>query len=377
MSYYYLSHKTIRHVLTHATPNPTFGEALGWMCAATEFDDLPVRHNEDLINAEIAKNMPLSVDAVGPGLPMWDPHVKAFLLLQAYFGRVELPISDYVGDQTSVLDQGIRIIQACIDLLAELGFPDACRMMTVVLRCVKVGRWPDDHPLSLLPGIHPREDTEEAKAQIPAKERQHDKIPSGFVELVSRGGGFISSIPKKLNFPARLASQFEKAVSMLPNLAISLHSLTSKELTVSIIRKDPLGQKRRVIASDDGQIRIYSPTFPKPQTEGWFLILTTRRRGKEELLAFKRVMWPSGAKAGNATGGRKGDGSISTMVTIKLPREFEEKVEEEESKMKESYDEIDDIKAAAKNVPGDKPSYKMLVQIVSDAYVGMEWSLQC
>lgn len=42
---------------------------------------------------------------------MWDPHVKAFLLIQAFLSRIELPISDYVTDQNSVLDQSIRIIQ--------------------------------------------------------------------------------------------------------------------------------------------------------------------------------------------------------------------------------------------------------------------------
>src|SRR5215471_9272608 len=54
MSYYYLSHKTIRFLMSHAKPNPTFADALSWMCSATEFDELPVRHNEDLINAELA-----------------------------------------------------------------------------------------------------------------------------------------------------------------------------------------------------------------------------------------------------------------------------------------------------------------------------------
>ena len=53
--------------------------------------------NEDLINAELAKNLPLNTDKMGD-LPMWDPHVKAFLLLQTYFSRIDLPIPDHVGD---------------------------------------------------------------------------------------------------------------------------------------------------------------------------------------------------------------------------------------------------------------------------------------
>lgn len=62
--------------------------------------ELPVRHNEDLINAELSKALPFQAETFG--LPMWDPHVKAFLLIQAFMSRIELPISDYVTDQNSV-----------------------------------------------------------------------------------------------------------------------------------------------------------------------------------------------------------------------------------------------------------------------------------
>lgn len=42
--------------------------------------------------------------------------------MQAHFSRVELPITDYVTDLKSVLDQSIRIIQAMIDLCANSGW---------------------------------------------------------------------------------------------------------------------------------------------------------------------------------------------------------------------------------------------------------------
>ena len=53
----------------------------------------------------------------------WEnPGVKANLLLQCHFGRCALPISDYVTDQKSVLDQAIRILQAMIDVAADGGW---------------------------------------------------------------------------------------------------------------------------------------------------------------------------------------------------------------------------------------------------------------
>ena len=45
MSYYYLSHKTIRRLVKLAKRGAIFEDVLAWMCGATEFDELPVRHN--------------------------------------------------------------------------------------------------------------------------------------------------------------------------------------------------------------------------------------------------------------------------------------------------------------------------------------------
>ena len=45
MSYYYLSHKTIRRLVKLAKRGANFEDVLAWMCGATEFDELPVRHN--------------------------------------------------------------------------------------------------------------------------------------------------------------------------------------------------------------------------------------------------------------------------------------------------------------------------------------------
>ena len=45
-----------------------------------------------------------------------------FFGIQAHFSQLELPISDYVTDLKSVLDQSIRIIQAMIDICANSGW---------------------------------------------------------------------------------------------------------------------------------------------------------------------------------------------------------------------------------------------------------------
>ena len=58
-SYYYLSHLTVQHFNDSLNGELSLEELLIILSDATEFDQLPVRHNEDLLNADLAKKCPL------------------------------------------------------------------------------------------------------------------------------------------------------------------------------------------------------------------------------------------------------------------------------------------------------------------------------
>ncbi len=285
MSYYYLSHKTIRHLVKHAKPNASFMDVLSWMSRATEYDELPVRHNEDLINAELSNNLPFSGNTFE--LPMWDPHVKAFLLLQAHMARIDLPITDYVGDQTSVLDQAIRIIQASIDVLTELGYLSSCLEMIKLLQCIKSARWPEDLPLAIFPGI--RGDA--------------IKDTTALQKLSARNRPQIEELSKKLGVPASQQGRFSRAVSTLPNINIAAENVTALSLTVSL---------KRLNAVVEREGRIFAPKYPKPQTEGWFVIVCDK--AKDEIIAVKRVGWSQGPGQSVNVGSKP-----TAKTAIKLP----------------------------------------------------------
>ncbi|KAJ6022789.1 uncharacterized protein N7446_013141 [Penicillium canescens] len=342
MSYYYLSHKTIRYLMSHAKRDPTFQDVLSWMCSATEFDELPVRHNEDLINAELAQNLPLSIDCMGD-VPLWDPHTKAFLLLQAYMSRIDLPITDYVGDQTSVLDQGIRIIQASIDVMAELGYLPACQMLMTLLQCIKSARWPEDHPLSIMPGV--------------GTEKPPQGLPGTLVSLSSQPTGAVVALVKKLQLPFN----FTRAASQLPQLSVSVSSVSERGMTVSLVRRN---------APTTPECRIYAPRFPKPQTEGFFLIVcsATPNGGDGELLGLKRVSWPPVAKrngngngkdnsgAGSSRGGPSNDKNKSGL-TVRSSVKFPEGI----------------LAQSSSATTANKA--RVNIKVISDSYVGMVWAV--
>ncbi|RPB18975.1 activating signal cointegrator 1 complex subunit 3, partial [Terfezia boudieri ATCC MYA-4762] len=270
-SYYYLSHKTVRNLLKRAKPNATFEDALAWMCTATEYNELPVRHNEDLINVELSKNLPFKAQRLN--LRMWDPHVKAFLLIQAFMSRIDLPISDYITDQNSVLDQSIRIIQASIDILAELGYLSSCLMMITLLECIKQARWPTDGPLSILPGVEVSKE----------KERIEDGTmpPASLVELPTLPPPILQDIIRLFSVPRALQSSFHNAVAAIPDLAVKIVSASPDKVEISLTRKNP---------ALNPDFRIYAPKFPKAQTEGWFVILGDVK--SDSIYALKRVGWP-------------------------------------------------------------------------------------
>ncbi|EER28537.1 activating signal cointegrator 1 complex subunit, putative [Coccidioides posadasii C735 delta SOWgp] len=338
MSYYYISHKTVRFWMSHAKPDPTFTDALAWMCSATEFNELPVRHNEDLINAELARNLPLPISAVSADLPLWDPHIKAFLLLQAFMSRVDLPISDYVGDQTSVLDQGIRVIQACIDVLAELGYAKGCWMMMTLLQSIKSARWPGDHPLSILPGVNPEFEQD--------KNIDLTKVPKNLLELVSLTPAATKNLVKVLRLDESTATEFTKVVALLPNIKVSIIEVADTGLIVELVRQHPLSHTRS--RQDAEGIPIYAPKFPKPQMEGWFIVVTRSEPDEEELLALKRVTWSNKDKDRTS----RARANVTARTRIKLSSG-------------EGRRDVHDLKG------------KMKVKVVSDGYPGMEWVVSC
>jgi antiviral helicase SLH1 len=318
MSYYYLSHLTIRHLFKHAKRNASFEDVLSWMSCATEYDELPVRHNEDLINAEMSKLLPLSADDMGQGLPLWDPHIKAFLLLQAHMSRADLPIQDYIGDQTSVLDQAIRIMQASIDTLTELGYLSSVLQMITLLQCIKMARWPTDHPLTILPGVN---DT--------------SKGPSTLAEIARHPNH--KALADTLSIPTPLRLPFLKATTILPNVIVSVSNVTALGLTVMLSRNNPVTEK---------DCHIYAPRFPKSQTEGWFVIVADTSR--DEVIAVKRVGWSAGP------GKQTGIGSRPTArAVIKLP-------------------EVEDVVSGA----GGSKERMLDVLVVSDGYLGLEYKIE-
>ena len=95
--------------------------------------------------------------------PRFDsPHFKAFVLLQAHFSRMALPV-DLAKDQELVLRKILSILSASVDVLSSEGHLNAMNAMEMSQMVVQA-MWDRDSPLKQIP--HFDEDVIEAAGKF-------------------------------------------------------------------------------------------------------------------------------------------------------------------------------------------------------------------
>ncbi|CAG8561643.1 11778_t:CDS:2, partial [Acaulospora colombiana] len=288
-SSYYLSHKTIRLFRDRMQAKASIRDLLGMLCNSEEYSEIPVRHNEDLLNQDLEKDLPWAVQG---DLPYDSPHAKTFLLLQAHVARVKLPIADYVTDTFSVLDQAIRILQAMIDVSHERKTLTNCLRIFSLLQCIKQARWPDDSSLTTLPGI------------------ERSMINS----LLLKNGLAVTCIGELLDLPEEeLVNIFKNVVGGLSESDIRqvckvVLNIPSIDVTCSIdTSDDPLIPKKeypvtvslnRKNRSSNHDGRIHAPRFPKVQFESWWILMGETTT--DTIIDLKRINMRNGPSGGIA-----------------------------------------------------------------------------
>ncbi|KAH8487180.1 hypothetical protein H0E87_025954, partial [Populus deltoides] len=264
-SQYYLSYMTVSMFGSNIGPDTSLEMFLHILSGASEYDELPVRHNEENYNEALSGRVRYMVDKNG----LDDPHVKANLLFQAHFSQLELPISDYVTDLKSVLDQSIRIIQAMIDICANSGWLSASVNCMHLLQMVMQGLWFDkDSSLWMLPCMN--EDLQQSLGK---------RGISTVQQLLDLPGATLQAMIG--NFPA---SRFYQDLQNFPCIRMKLR-VEKKDIDCrkSLSLKIKLEKTNR----KQNRSRAFTPRFPKLKDEAWWLVLGNT--STSELYALKRV----------------------------------------------------------------------------------------
>ncbi|GFU32706.1 activating signal cointegrator 1 complex subunit 3 [Nephila pilipes] len=307
-SYYYLNHRTILWFSQKLHKEANIEDMINILCGTHEYEELPVRHNEDTINKKLAENCLLNVDP----FTYDSPHTKANLLLQAHFSRLQLPCTDYYTDLKSVLDQAIRIIQAMIDVCADKGWLAPTLLSMTLLQMILQARWHDDNALLTLPHLDKnhlpclsfstdvRNETEKKPIEclpllIEKVAKNYELLESALWDVLEEMNmrdihNTLASLPV-INITAAVKGWWDKSVNeevrllnmkefrgIRPNSHwLDVHGDQEYVLTVNFERLSRPKSDRKAIA----------PKFPKQKEEGWFLVLGSVER--KELIAMKRV----------------------------------------------------------------------------------------
>jgi antiviral helicase SLH1 len=232
------------------------------------------------------------------------------------------------------LDQSIRIVQASIDVLTELGFLSSCETMITLLQAIKSARWPTDGPLSILPGV----DVDKEKQRLEHANAQ----PKTLIDATAAAPAVLERALKFAGVSHAAIKRASEPIARLPLLKLDLGAFNALSLTLHLSRQNPARLTQ-------GGIRIFAPRYPKPQTEGFFVILSYS--GTDEIIALKRVGWHDPARNNNA-GGRGGRGANAAGANSRLHA------------------------SARISLPPEAQGKKVDVVVHSDSYPGMRWGMQ-
>lgn len=270
-SYYYLSHMTMRNFVNKVNKDFSFRQCLQLLAEASEYDELATRHGEELINMEMSQAMRYPAEDLQREF-IWDPHVKVYLLLQAFMSRVELPIADYAQDTISVLDQSLRILQAYIDAGAEMGYYNVVVLFIRLMQCIKQRYWNDDDPVLALAGMKLGKKSLENRYDLKAIGGMNKGKLYKVVERLGIGENVEG------NHDDDLVKQFIRVASHLPVGDFLVEQVSRETLKVTLTHANfPL----------NSDFKVYCPHFPKPQRESWFVIVFDEE--SRELYLLKRA----------------------------------------------------------------------------------------
>ena len=148
-AYYNISYITMQTFLLSLSGRTKLKGILEIVTSATEFEAIQIRRHEDGLLRRIYDRVPVKM--VEPAYE--SPHFKAFVLLQAHFSRMQLPI-DLAKDQEVILTKVLGLLSATVDVLSSDGHINAMYAMEMSQMVVQ-GMWDRDSPLKQIPHFNP------------------------------------------------------------------------------------------------------------------------------------------------------------------------------------------------------------------------------
>mmetsp|Transcript_35927 Transcript_35927/g.58074 ORF Transcript_35927/g.58074 Transcript_35927/m.58074 type:complete len:2158 (+) Transcript_35927:72-6545(+) len=265
-AYYYIRYTTIELFAQSLAASTKMKGLLEIISNAAEYDRLPVRQQEDVVLKQMAYHMPLKIEST----KFNDPHTKANILLQAHFSRTPLAI-DLSQDQTQVLLDSIRLLQAVVDVISSSGWLSPALAAMELSQMVVQGLWDRDSVMMQLPHF-----TKEIVDRC--KEAGVESV-FDLMELEDENRASLLQLsPSQVKDVARVCNRY-------PNIDLTFEVDSPDSITANGTVNVVVQLERDADSPETGP--VIAPLYPKEKEEGWWLVIGDPK--KNLLLCIKRI----------------------------------------------------------------------------------------
>ena len=273
--YYNISFVTMQTFLLSLKRTTKLKGILEIVTAATEFEDIQTRRHEERTLQRIYDRVPVKL--AEPNFE--SPHFKAFILLQAHFSRMSLPV-DLAKDQEVILKKVLTLLSACVDVLSSEAHINAINAMEMSQMVVQA-MWDRDSPLKQIPHFEPEVVQAVNAAGITDIFEFMDAMDPAenpnYKDLVKSMG----LTNQQLGEAARFTNERYPTIELNFELEDADNVVAGEPSFINI------SIERDVEEDEEPNLAVHAPFYPGEKTENWWLVVG--EESTKNLLSIKKV----------------------------------------------------------------------------------------
>ncbi|ROT36775.1 pre-mRNA-splicing factor brr2 [Sodiomyces alkalinus F11] len=274
-AYYNISYITMQTFLLSLSAKTKLKGILEIVTSATEFEAIQIRRHEEGILQRIYDRVPVKMAQPAPD----SPHFKAFVLLQAHFSRMQLPI-DLAKDQEVIVSKVLSLLSATVDVLSSDGHLNAMNAMEMSQMVVQA-MWDRDSPLKQIPHFTPE--------VVKAANEFGIKDIFDFMEAMNpEENPDYAALIKKLGLDQKqLAQAAHFTNDKYPDIEMEHEVLDEDEIRAGDPSQINVTIQRQLEEGDEFDPTVHAPFYPAKKLESWWLVVA--EESSRSVLGIKRV----------------------------------------------------------------------------------------
>ncbi len=264
-AYYYVQYTTIELIASSVIAKTKTRGIMEILSAASEFSSLPVRQGEENNLKILARKLkyPLPDSA-----QFNDSNTKALVLLQCHFSRTSIS-TDLRIDQKRVIGEGVKLIQAIVDVISSNGWLKPALAAMELSQMVVQGLWNKDNILMQIPHF---------TKEIIQRCENHDgeePIESVF-DILSLDDDLRNDL---LQLPDDKMADVAVFCNSYPNVDVTYEIQDPDDVTAGDPVEISVTLERDMDEEDMDEEElsqigtVSAPLYPKEKKEGWWIVV--------------------------------------------------------------------------------------------------------